>query len=147
MTPERSPGPAELPEVTLVVPVMTDAGETDEELAGQRDKPRLRLAFYGSTPGYAKVFETHGWDDLQPRLKRLFAAKDTAGVAAAISDEVLDTLTVTARWDDVAVALADRYRGAADRLVAYSAVGTWKSPETVERWSSVAADWRKLTAG
>lgn len=131
-------------EVTLVVPVMTATGATDEEIVGERDKLRMRLAFYGSTPGYAKVFETHGWDDLQPRLNRLFAAKDTAGMAAAVTDEVLDALTVSAPWDGLAAALADRYRGAADRLIAYSAVGTWKSPEVVERWAGVVADWRKL---
>ncbi|MGW0662029.1 TIGR03617 family F420-dependent LLM class oxidoreductase [Streptodolium elevatio] len=132
-------------DVTVVVPVMTATGETDEEIAAQRDKLRMRLAFYGSTPGYAKVFETHGWDDLQPSLNRLFAAKDTAGMAAAISDEVLDALTVSAPWHELAAALADRYRGAADRLIAYSAVSTWNSPADVERWASVVADWRKLS--
>jgi probable F420-dependent oxidoreductase len=131
-------------EVTLVVPVMTATGETDEEIARERDKLRLRLAFYGSTPGYAKVFETHGWHDLQPRLHRLFAAKDTAGMSAAITDEVVDALAVSARWDSLAAALADRYRGAADRLICYSAVGTWKSPENAARWAAVSADWRKL---
>lgn len=131
-------------EVTLVVPVMTATGETDEEIARERDKLRMRLAFYGSTPGYAKVFETHGWDDLQPRLNRLFAAKDSAGMSAAITDEVLDALTVSAPWDSLAAALAERYRGAADRLICYSAVSTWKSPENAARWGAVSADWRKL---
>ncbi|MCF2526109.1 TIGR03617 family F420-dependent LLM class oxidoreductase [Yinghuangia soli] len=132
--------------IALVVPVMTAAGDTDAEIDAERAKLRLRLAFYGSTPGYAKVFETHGWDDLQPRLNRLFAGKDRDGMAAAITDEVLDALTVTAHWDGLADALATRYRGAADRLVAYSAVGTWKTPGNVERWAAVAADWRKLAA-
>lgn len=130
--------------IALVVPVMTATGDTDAELAAARDKLRMRLAFYGSTPGYAKVFETHGWDDLQPRLNRLFAAKDTPGMAAAITDDVLDALTVSAPWDSLAAALADRYRDRADRLICYSAVSTWTDPETVARWSAVAADWRKL---
>jgi probable F420-dependent oxidoreductase len=129
----------------LVCPVMTATGDTEEQIAAERDKLRLRLAFYGSTPGYAKVFETHGWDDLQPRLNRLFAAKDRAGMAAAISDEVLDTLTVSAPWDGLARAMMDRYRGVATRVVAYSAVSTWREDtDAVERWTEVAADFHAL---
>jgi probable F420-dependent oxidoreductase len=129
----------------LVCPVMTATGDTEEEIETERDKLRLRLAFYGSTPGYAKVFETHGWDDLQPRLNRLFAAKDRLGMAAAISDEVLDTLTVSAPWDGLAQALMNRYRGVATRVVAYSAVSTWREDtDAVERWTEVAADFHAL---
>ncbi|MGW1995556.1 TIGR03617 family F420-dependent LLM class oxidoreductase [Embleya sp. NPDC001921] len=129
----------------LVCPVMTATGDTDEEIEAEREKLRLRLAFYGSTPGYAKVFETHGWDDLQPRLNRLFAAKDRAGMAAAIDDEVLDTLTVSAPWDGLAQALMNRYRGVATRVVAYSAVSTWREDTSaVERWTEVAAAFHEL---
>ncbi|WP_406281063.1 TIGR03617 family F420-dependent LLM class oxidoreductase [Embleya sp. NBC_00896] len=129
----------------LVCPVMTATGDTEEEIEAERDKLRLRLAFYGSTPGYAKVFETHGWDDLQPRLHRLFAAKDRAGMAALITDEILDTLTVSAPWDSLAQALMTRYRHVATRVVAYSAVSTWREDtNAVERWTEVAEDFHAL---
>ncbi|MGR6999676.1 hypothetical protein ACU686_18695 [Yinghuangia aomiensis] len=96
-------------------------------------------------PGYAKVFETHGWDDLQPRLNRLFAAKDTTGMAAAITDDVLDALTVSAPRDSLATALADRLprpRRPPDLLLRGQHLD--RDPETIARWSTVAADWRKL---
>lgn len=131
-------------DVTVVVPVMTATGDTDEEIARARDELRTRVAFYGSTPGYARVFEAHGWDDLQPRLHRLFAARDPAALSAAITDEVLDAVTVSAPWDALAGALAHRYRGRADRLICYSALsGGPTPPERVERWAGVVADWRK----
>jgi len=128
----------------LVCPVMTATGDTDEEIEAERDKLRMRLAFYGSTPGYAKVFETHGWDDLQPRLNRLFASKDRPKMAEAITDDVLDALTVSAPWSGLADALMERYRGVATRVVAYSAVSTWREdPAMIERWTDVATAFHR----
>jgi hypothetical protein len=68
-------------------------------------------------------------------------------MAAAITDEMLDTYTVTASWDELAGVLATRYRGVADRLVMYNAAEGWAPGRgTLERWAPVAEAFRRATA-
>ncbi len=68
------------------------------------------------------------------------AARDTAAMAAVITDEMLDEYAVTSTWDELADRLLDRYRGRADRIFSYQPAADWlRSPETTERWREVAA--------
>jgi hypothetical protein len=99
----------------------------------------MRIAFYGSTPGYDVVFDTHGWDGVSERLNQLQRAGDVAGMAATVTDEMVDAFAVTASWDGLAPALIDRYGGVARHVICYSASPQWSShPATLERWSEVA---------
>lgn len=130
----RDPG-----QVALACPVMTIVGEREEELSPQREEVRMRIAFYGSTPGYDVVFDTHGWDGVSERLNQLQRAGDVAGMAATVTDEMVDAFAVTASWDGLAPALIDRYGGVARHVICYSASPQWSShPATLERWSEVA---------
>ena len=98
------------------------------------------MSFYGSTRTYRPVFELHGWAETNAALHRAMAAGDTAAMAAAITDEMLDEYAVTATWDDLADQLLARYRGVADRLFTYQPAGEWlRSPELADRWQGVAA--------
>lgn len=127
-------------DVRIVCPVMTILGETEEELAKGRDEARMRLAFYGSTRTYAGVFEIHGWEGTSERLHALQRDGDLAGMAAAITDEMLDVYAVTATWDSLAETLIEKYRGIADRIVMYDATGDWSyGAGTLDRWRTVAA--------
>jgi len=126
-------------QVTVVCPVMTSVGDTDAELVAARDELRLRVAFYGSTRTYAGVFDCHGWEGTSDRLHELQARGDLAGMAATITDEMLDVYTVTATWDQLPAVLTDRYRGVADRVVMYGATAGW-TPDgggTLDRWGDV----------
>jgi probable F420-dependent oxidoreductase len=134
-------------EVAIVCPVMVNVGDTDEELARSRDAHRLRVAFYGSTRTYHGVFDLHGWEGTADRLHELQRIGDLAGMAATITDDMLDTYTVTARWDELADALAARYRGVADRLVMYGSTEGWQPGRpTIDRWASVAAAIARVSA-
>jgi hypothetical protein len=85
------------------------------------------------------VFDTHGWDGVGQRLNQLQRAGDFAGMAATVTDEMVDAFAVTAPWDGLAEALVDRYRGVAHHVICYSASPQWTSqPATLERWSAVA---------
>jgi probable F420-dependent oxidoreductase len=89
-------------------------------VGGDDSGVRRQIAFYGSTPTYAPVFEAHGWLDLSASLHRLMARRDTAGMAAAITDDVLAEFAVSgSTWADVARALRDRYGGLLDRVAVY----------------------------
>lgn len=59
-------------------------GRDEETLAASIAVLRSRLAFYGSTPAYRRVLDTHGWGDLGDRLHRL-STSSSAGKWAEMS--------------------------------------------------------------
>lgn len=125
--------------VTVVCPVMAAVGDTEEEIAAEREELRLRVAFYGSTRTYRGVFDLHGWEGTADQLHELQRRGDLKGMAATITDEMLDVYTVSATWDALAGALLERYRGLADRLVMYGATTPWRPGSgALERWRAVA---------
>jgi probable F420-dependent oxidoreductase len=132
--------------VQYAVPVMTIVGDTDAERDRLRNFARFQIAFYGSTRSYAGVFDIHGWEGLADRLHQLQRAGDTVGMAAAITDDMLDTYAITSTWDELADRLIDRYDGVADRLVMYSLGNSYRhDPSVIERWASVTHDFHRKT--
>ncbi len=133
--------------IELACPVFTIVGDTEEERAEWRQRARFQIAFYGSTPAYAGVFELHGWHGVSQRLHGLQRAGDIAGMADTINDEMLDAFAVTCTWDELPQRLVDKYRGVAARLIMYFAHEAWeKGPETMERWRDAIARTRTLLA-
>jgi alkanesulfonate monooxygenase SsuD/methylene tetrahydromethanopterin reductase-like flavin-dependent oxidoreductase (luciferase family) len=130
-------------EITLACPVFMIVGDRDEDLETQRQAARRQLAFYGSTKTYESVFLHHGWDDTGPRLRRLLAANDVAGMEATITDDMLDVFAITATWDDLPGAILARYSGLVDRVFPYSGLVGWGDPSVRERWSEVAGRVRR----
>jgi probable F420-dependent oxidoreductase len=126
-------------DVKLVCPVQTIVGDTEEEREHWRKRARFQIAFYGSTRSYAGVFETHGWHGVAEKLHALQRAGDMAGMAEAVTDEMLDVFAITATWDDLAAEVLDRYAGAADRIVMYFSGSGWREDaSTFGRWAEVA---------
>jgi probable F420-dependent oxidoreductase len=132
-------------DVKLACPVFTIVGDTEEEREEWRRRARIQIAFYGSTPAYAGVFELHGWGNTAKRLHQLQRAGDIQGMANAISEEMLDVYAVTCTWDELPRRLVEKYGGVADRLIFYFAHESWeKGPETMERWRDAIARTRAL---
>jgi len=130
----RDPG-----EIELACPVFTIVGDTDEELERWRNDARFQIAFYGSTRTYRRVFEIHGWDDTPDRLHELQSKGDVAGMAAAITDEMLEQFAITSTWDGLADAIRRRYEGVADQVIAYFSLRGWAGdPAHLERWAPIA---------
>lgn len=135
-------------DIALVCPVMTAVGDDEDDRARQREQLRQRLAFYGSTPGYGVVFDASGWPGTGERLVQLQRAGDRAALSQTITDEMIDAFAVTATWDGLPQALAERYGGRIARLVCYSAVGQWnQQPETRLRWAAAAGRFQELVGG
>lgn len=126
-------------EVELLVPVLTIAGDSEQEKAQSRAFCRQQVAFYGSTPNYALQFDLLGFEGTTERLRERQKAGDIAGMSAVISDDILEHFTVEARWDDLADRLMKRYRDRASRLIMYTAgLDYARDPSSIGRWGEVA---------
>ena len=106
-------------DLTLSVPVFTVVGDTEEERAQWRERARFQIGFYGSTKNYTFMFDMLGFDGTSAALNEKLKAGDLPGMAACITDEMLEEFTVEATWDGLADALHAKYDGTADRLILY----------------------------
>jgi probable F420-dependent oxidoreductase len=103
-------------DLEIAFPVMTVAGDTDEQIARGRDAMRPRLAFYGSTPAYKVVLDAHGWGDLQLELNRLSKLGDWAKMSELITDEIVDTFAVVGAPDAIGSLVHERYGSIVQRV-------------------------------
>jgi probable F420-dependent oxidoreductase len=126
-------------DVALLVPVLTIAGDDEEERQASRAFCRQQVAVYGSTPNYALQFDLLGFEGTTARIRERQKAGDLAGMVNVVSDEILQHFTVEARWDDLADRLVERYRDHASRLILYTAgMDTMRDSSTLGRWGEVA---------
>ena len=126
-------------DVALIVPVTCVVGDTDEEIARERDAARAMLSFYGSTPNYAFVWDDAGFEGTTARIREKQKAGDFAGMAAQITDDHIATFTTESTWDGLAAALRDRYDGIVTRLVLYNAIADrTRNPERFRKFGEVA---------
>jgi len=131
-------------DIDLIVPVFAVPGDTPEERAPLVARAKTQIAFYGSTPNYAFQFDDLGFEGTTAKLGQLMKAGDIPGMAAAITDEMLEHFALVARWDDLADALLERYRGVASRVVMYLASeDIHRHPDHLPRWGEIA---RAVTA-
>lgn len=101
---------ADVPDGFPVVGQAIVAVATDEqELQDARTAVRSLLAFYGSTPAYRRVLDAHGWGELQPLLRELTRDGRWGDLAAAVPEEVVDTIAIVGTAADVASGLRARF--------------------------------------
>lgn len=135
-------------ELTRLVPCLTVPGDTEEERRPWRNLARMQVAFYGSTPNYAFIFEQLDAPGTTERLRELQKQGDFGGMAAVITDDLLSHFVVEADWDDLSGRLVERYADTADRLILYSAGVAWdRDPTVLGRWGEVARDVAARTGG
>ena len=79
--------------------------------APARARARTQIGFYGSTRNYAFQFDDLGFEGTSAKLNERLKAGDLDGLAATITDEMLDLFAVIGRWDEIADTIIDRYRG------------------------------------
>ncbi len=128
-------------DIVLTVPVFTIVGDSEEERAQWRDRARFQIAFYGSTRNYAFMFDMLGFDGTSAALNEKLKAGDLAGMAALITDEMLEYFAVESTWADLAPRLHEKYDGVADRLVLYFAEEMYRAdPTSLDRFGVVTAD-------
>ncbi|MFP5255314.1 MAG: TIGR03617 family F420-dependent LLM class oxidoreductase [Acidimicrobiia bacterium] len=133
-----------LDDVELTIPVFAVPGDTPEDRAALVERTRFQIAFYGSTRNYAYQFDDLGFEGTSARINERLKAGDLAGMAALITDEMLEHYAVICRWDELADRLVERYQGIATRLVMYLAEQHVRmDPTALGWWGEVA---RAVTA-
>jgi probable F420-dependent oxidoreductase len=95
-------------------------GDTEAELAQNRQAVRQQIAFYASTRTYEPVLAAHGWQDIAPALHRKSVEGDWKGMADLITDEMVDTFAVTGSYATIGARLRERYAGLLDRTAFYT---------------------------
>lgn len=100
--------------------VMLAAGRTEEELAGAIAGARKQIAFYGSTPAYRQVLESHGWGELGDELHTLSRSGRWEEMAMLIDDELLHTVAIVGKPDEVAAGLRRTYGDILTRVSLYT---------------------------
>lgn len=126
-------------DVAVIVPTFAAPGETAEERNAWRERARVQVSFYGSTPNYAFIFEQLGREGTTARIREKQKAGDIAGMAAVIDDDLLSHFCVSGTWAEVADGLVARYRGVASRLVSYFAGAAWQQDhKSLGAWGELA---------
>jgi probable F420-dependent oxidoreductase len=131
------PGAVTTP-IQLSLPLMIVTGADDAAMEAAAAAVRAQIAFYGSTPAYKVVLDTHGWGDLQPTLRDLTRAGDWSAMAEVVHDDLLDAVAVVAAPDQVATEITRRYGGILDRVALNAPYAT--DPDV---WQQIARDLRR----
>jgi probable F420-dependent oxidoreductase len=111
---ERSGRPRDAFTVSATPIVCT--GSTDEEVEQAVTRVRGLLGFYGSTPAYRVTLDAHGWGDLQTELNLLTKQGRWDEIGQVIPEEVLETVAVHGKPEEIAGLLTARYGDAVDRV-------------------------------
>jgi probable F420-dependent oxidoreductase len=126
--------PAEVEIAALVIcSVAADGDQARREAAAQ-------IAFYAAPRTYQNVLDVTGFASAGERIRAAFRQRDYAGMAAAVPDEMVDSIAATGTAAQVAQQL-DRLSRLVDHLIVYPA----SFGMTAERSQQVVAD--ALTAG
>jgi len=105
----RERGEIEVMAVCLIV-----TGATGPELDAAVAVARSQLAFYASTPAYAPVLGCHGWEELHPRLNAMSKEGRWSEMSGLIPDDLLESIAVVGRRDEIAAGVTARVAGVAD---------------------------------
>jgi probable F420-dependent oxidoreductase len=130
---QRADDAVELMWVTMVV-----TWNTDEQHAVAMQSVKDQLAFYGSTPAYARVLDAHGLGDLHRDLNRMSKRGEWAEMAALIPDEFVDEIAVVGPRSEIARKIGARIAGITDRV---SLVNN-RNPDPAH-FADIVADLRK----
>ena len=94
---------------------MMAIAESEGELVDKLLKIRERVAFYGSTRSYQKVFEVHGQEGLGRKLHEMSVTNRWDEMPGIVPLEVVQEFTTTGTFDSLPDEIAER-QGYADRV-------------------------------
>src|SRR5574337_589918 len=97
---------------------------------------RQQISFYASTPSYRPVLEHHGWGAVGEQLSALAARGQWDAMPALVTDEMLNTVAVSAPLAQLAAPLRERYTGLIDRLTLYRPFAPGEEDQV---WKALAA--------
>jgi probable F420-dependent oxidoreductase len=101
-------------QVRLFVNPLVATGTDSATVAVERERQRALLATLLSTPAYWPCLELHGWREVGEKLNGMVRENRWSELGPMLSDEMVDTLMVTADHGELAAALRERYGDVAD---------------------------------
>jgi probable F420-dependent oxidoreductase len=135
-----------LDDLEVIVPAFLVVGDTDVERDTWREMARMQVAFYGSTPNYAFIFEQLDREGTTERIRERQRVGDIPGMAAVIDDDLLEHFVTEGTWDDIADAVVAKYGGIATRVVSYfTGSDVVRDPAAFERWGQLARQVRAVS--
>jgi probable F420-dependent oxidoreductase len=121
----------------ISLPVFVVTGTNEEEMARADAGVREQIAFYGSTPAYRGVLETHGWGELQDELNSLSKQGEWKEMGNRIDDDVRDAFAVVGEPEEIPTLIRKRFGDVVDRISFYA---PYRSDP--ERWQVVLAGFK-----
>jgi probable F420-dependent oxidoreductase len=106
----------DLDDFEITAPGFIVAGDSEEQIAAGVDFVRQQIGFYGSTPAYRPVLETHGWGSLQDELHALTKRGAWNELADVIDNEMLHTFAIIGTPEEAVAEIKRRYGGIATRV-------------------------------
>ncbi|MBW2696239.1 MAG: TIGR03617 family F420-dependent LLM class oxidoreductase [Deltaproteobacteria bacterium] len=103
-------------QVELMAADLVSTGPDAAAVRRAREAVRELYGFLFSTPSYWPTLELYGWDDLGPLLRDMTREGRWGDMKAAIGDEIVDSLSPSATYEDIADVLRQRFDGLATRL-------------------------------
>lgn len=126
-------------DVDLLIPAFIVPGDTPAEREHLAHRARTQIAFYGSTRNYAFQFDDLGFTGVSAKLNERLKARDVEGMAALITDEMLDRFAIVGPWDEIAERVLDRYAGRAERIISYLTHDDIEHrPDNIDGWAAIA---------
>jgi probable F420-dependent oxidoreductase len=101
-------------QIEIVCATMVVTADDEAELERVKAVSRKHLAFYGSTPAYRPTLDVHGWGELHGELNRMSKQGRWDEMADLVDDEILETIAVVGRRDEIAGKIRDRLAGIGD---------------------------------
>jgi probable F420-dependent oxidoreductase len=108
----------------IICALHEDVEQARREAAGQ-------IAFYAAVKSYAAVLEVDGFEREGEAIREAFARRDLPAMFAAVSDEMIDAIAVTASSPEQLREGLHRFDGVLDHVMLYSP-SINMSPERVE---------------
>ncbi len=128
-----------LDDLEVIVPAFLVVGDTEVERATWREMARVQVAFYGSTPNYAFIFEQLDREGTTERIRERQRVGDIPGMAAVIDDDLLAHFVTEGTWDGIADEIVAKYGGIATRVVSYfTGSDVVRDPGAFTRWGRLA---------
>ncbi|HEY1418718.1 MAG TPA: TIGR03617 family F420-dependent LLM class oxidoreductase [Myxococcaceae bacterium] len=126
-------------DLEIIVPAFLVVGDTDVERARVREMARMQVAFYGSTPNYAFIFEQLDREGTTDLIRERQRAGDLPGMAAEIDDDLLENFITEGTWDEIADTIVAKYGGLATRVVSYfTGSDVVRDADAFKRWGELA---------
>ena len=116
-------------------PAFVVTGVNEKEMERAAAATRQQISFYGSTPAYRGVLETHGWGELQEDLNVMSKRGQWTEMGKLIDDDILDAFAIVGAPEEVGPKLKERYGGLVDRISFYA---PYESDP--DRWGKVLRD-------